>query len=1040
MFNSLPSISIRNPVFAWMLMSSLIIFGAISFTRMGISQLPDVDFPIVTVNVTLEGAAPEVMESSVVDVLEGQLVSVEGVKSITSTSTTGSANITLEFDINRNLDLALQDVQAKIAAAQRKLPDDVDPPTASKTNPEDQPIMWLGVTTTSMNQRDFMVYVRDNIKDQFSTIPGVGDIFLGGYVDPNIRVWIEPEKLARYSLTVSDILGTITAEHSEPPSGYVDTGNRELNLRTLGEATTADDFRNLRINTRGGAPNYLPIRIGDATRIEPGLDDIRRISRVDGKSAVGLGIRKQRGANAVAAADGVLKKLDVIRKNLPSGIEIKPVFDSTVFIREAVSELNFTLVVSAILTSLVIMFFLGSFASTVNVLLAIPTSIVGTFITLYFSGFTLNTFTLLALSLAIGIVVDDAIMVLENITRHKEMGKTSRQAALDGANEILFAAIAASVSIIAIFLPVAFMKGIIGKFFFQFGVTMTAAVLLSLVEAVTLTPMRAATFGGKRAQTRLNRLVDGFMDRFLAAYRRVLALALSHRWKVVFTAILFFVLSLGITKKLNKEFLPPEDQSRFLLRFLTPVGSSLEYTNGKVKEAEAILHQVPEVRTYFASAGGFGGSGVNTGMAFVTLKERGDRKRGQFEIMDDLRQRLKAVKGVKVFAQDLSARGFSTGKGYPIEFSVQGNDWEKLAAASEKIKDEMTASGVLVDVDSDYKVGMPEVRIVPDRTKAANRGVSVQEIGRTVNTVLGGTLAGYYTENGRRSEIQVKLDENDTRSYQQKIDSLYIRNNRGELVPLRDVVSVNEAASLQQITRKDRQRAITIYSNVKSGANHAEALALSERIARKNLPEGYRYVTTGSSQAFQESFTSLIVALFLGIVVAYMVLGSQFNSFIDPVTVLIALPFSLSGAFITLWAFGKSLNLYSMIGLLLLMGIVKKNSILLVEFTNHVRDRGETDIRKALLEACPNRLRPIFMTSLATVVGAIPAAVAIGPGAESRGPMALAVIGGVILSTVLTLVVVPCFYSLFAAKRRSNRDLGDSEDLQQRATESLQSH
>jgi hydrophobe/amphiphile efflux-1 (HAE1) family protein len=1033
MINSLPSISIRNPVFAWMLMSSLIIFGAISFSRMGISQLPDVDFPIVTVNVTLSGAAPEVMESSVVDVLEGQLVSVEGVKSITSTSTTGSANITLEFDISRNIDLALQDVQAKIAAAQRKLPADVDPPTASKTNPEDQPILWLGVTTTKMPQRDFMVYVRDNIKDQFSTIPGVGDIFLGGYVDPNIRVWIEPDKLSKYSLTVADILGTITAEHSEPPSGYVDTGPRELNLRTLGEATTAKDFADLRINTRGGSPNFLPIKIGDATRIEPGVDDIRRITRVDGISAIGLGIRKQRGANAVAAADGVLKRLESIRKNLAPGVDIKPVFDSTIFIREAVSELNFTLVLSAILTSLVIVFFLGSLSNTFNVLLAIPTSIVGTFITLYFSGFTLNTFTLLALSLAIGIVVDDAIMVLENITRHKEMGKSSRQGALDGTNEILFAAMAATVSIIAIFLPVAFMKGIIGKFFFQFGVTMTAAVLLSLVEALTLTPMRAAYFGAShRKDTRFSKFVDRFMERFLASYRRSLAFALSHRWKVVVGAILFFVVSLGITKKLNKEFLPPEDQSRFLLRFMTPVGSSLDYTDGKIKEAEEVLKQVPEVKTYFASAGGFNGSGVNGGVAFVTLKDRRDRKRGQFEIMDDLRNKMKVVKGMKTFTQDLASRGFSTGKGYPIEFSIQGNDWEKLAGASEKIKADMIESGVLVDVDSDYQVGMPEVRIVPDRTKAANRGVSVQQIGQTVNAVLGGFLAGYYTENGRRSAIQVKLDERDTRSYEEKLKSLLLRNNRGELVPLRDVVDVKESASLQQITRKDRQRAITIYSNVKSGENQSKALALAEQIARKSLPEGYRFVVSGTSQTFQESFTSLIVAFFLGIVVAYMVLGSQFNSFIDPITVLLALPFSLSGAFLTLWVFGKSLNLYSLIGLLLLMGIVKKNSILLVEFTNHVRDHGEKDVNKALMEACPNRLRPIVMTSLATVVGAIPAAIAIGPGAESRGPMALAVIGGVILSTVLTLLVVPCFYSLFAAKRRSSADLdeGTAEPLQ----------
>ncbi|MBC7386065.1 MAG: efflux RND transporter permease subunit [Cryobacterium sp.] len=1002
-----------------MLMSSLIIFGAIGFSRMGISQLPDVDFPIVNVSVTLEGAAPEVMESSVVDVLEGQLTSVEGVKSITSTSRTGNANITLEFDISRNLDLALQDVQAKVAAAQRKLPKDVDPPSVSKTNPEDQPILWLGITSTNMSMRDFMIYVRDNVKDQFSTIPGVGEVFMGGYVEPAMRVWIEPKKLDRYNLSVTDILSTIAAEHSEPPSGYVDTGPRELNVRTMGEAVTTDQFKNLRVNTRGGTPNYLPIKLNDVVRIEPGLNDIRRISRVEGKTAIGLGIRKQRGANAVAAANGALKKMEAVRKFLPEGMAIKPVFDSTVFIREAVSELNFTLVISAILTSLVIMVFLGSLANTLNVLLAIPTSIVGTFIILHFAGFTLNTFTLLALSLAIGIVVDDAIMVLENITRHKEMGKPTKQAALDGSNEILFAAMAATISICAIFLPVAFMTGIIGKFFFQFGVTMTAAVLLSLVEAITLTPMRAATFASKpHTATRMGRAMDAMMNGMLSAYRRGLAYSLSHRWKVVIGSILFFVASLFITTKLNKEFLPAEDQSRFMVRFLAPVGSSLGYTDDKVKAAEVILKKNPDIETFFAAVGGMGGGQINTGMAFVTLKEKKHRKRNQFEIMDGLRKDLSAIPGIKSFVQDLSTQGFSTGKGYPIEFAIQGGDWGKLSGAAVKIQEKMAKTGMMIDIDTDYQVGMPEVRITPDRTKAANRGVAVQQIGQTINAAIGGVLAGYYTENGRRNEIQVKLDENDHRSYLDKINTLFLRNNRGELVALKDVVDVKESASLQQITRRDRQRAVTIYANVKTGASQADALAAVERIANETLPEGYRFVTSGSSQTFKESFVSLIVALGLGIAVAYMVLGSQFNSFIDPITVLLALPFSLSGAFITLWIAGKSLNLYSMIGLLLLMGIVKKNSILLVEFTNHVRDAGEKDVNKALMEACPNRLRPIVMTSLATVVGAIPAAIAFGPGAESRAPMALAVIGGVTLSTVLTLFVVPCFYSLFASKRR----------------------
>ncbi|RYZ68843.1 MAG: efflux RND transporter permease subunit, partial [Proteobacteria bacterium] len=506
---SLPSISIKNPVFAWMLMSGLIIFGGICFTRMGISQLPDVDFPVITVNTSLEGAAPEVMENTIVDVLEGQLTSVEGLKSMTSTSKTGTATIALEFDINRNIDLALQDVQAKVAQAARKLPKDMDPASISKTNPEDQPIVWIAATSDKMSRRELSVYVRDQIRDQFTTLPGVGEITLGGYVDPSMRIWVEPKKLSNYQLTVSDILSTIATEHSELPAGKLSEGDTEWNLRALGEAKTPEDFGAISINSRGGAPNFGKLQLKQVAEIEAGLNDIRRNSRVDGTQAIGLGIRKQRGSNAVSVADGVLKKLEEVRKTLPDTVKLHIVVDNVAFVREAVHELNFALIIAAILTSLLCWLFLGSIASTFNILMSIPTSIVGSFIILNFSNFTLNTFTLLGLSLAIGIVVDDAIMVLENIIRHREMGKDAKTAALDGANEIMTAAIAATFSIAAIFLPVAFMTGIVGKFFYQFGVTMTAAVLLSLVEAITLTPMRAAALGGNPTAE------FGFMMRFM---------------------------------------------------------------------------------------------------------------------------------------------------------------------------------------------------------------------------------------------------------------------------------------------------------------------------------------------------------------------------------------------------------------------------------------------------------------------------------------------------------------------------------------------
>ncbi len=1012
---SLPNISIKNPVFAWMLMSGLIIFGGISFTRMGISQMPDVDFPVITVNASLEGAAPEVIENTVIEVLEGQLTSVEGMKSMTSTSKTGSASISLEFDISRNIDLALQDVQSKVAQAQRRLPKDMDPPSISKTNPEDQPILWIAATSETMSRRELSVYVRDQIRDQFTTLPGVGEITLGGYVDPSMRIWVEPKKLSTYQLTVSDILNTLVQEHSELPAGKLSEGDTEWNLRAIGEAKTPAEFGAISINQRGGSPNFTRLQLRQVADIEAGLNDIRRQSRVDGISSIGLGIRKQRGSNAVAVADGVLKKLEQVQKQLPDSIKMKIVVDNTAFVREAVHELNFALIIAAILTSLLCWLFLGSLASTFNILMSIPTSIVGSFIILYFSNFTLNTFTLLGLSLAIGIVVDDAIMVLENIIRHREMGKSAKQAALDGSNEIMTAAIAATFSIAAIFLPVAFMEGVIGKFFYQFGVTMTAAVFLSLVEAITLTPMRAAALGGKGTGE------FGFMSKFMHwmtdSYRRLLKTALNHRAAVLVSSVLIFIASLGLLKVLNKEFTPAEDQSRFMVRILAPVGSNLEYTDARTKEAEAIIKKYPEVTTVFAAIGGFGGGDVNSAVAFVTLTPRTERKRGQIEIMNALRKDLSQLKGARAMLQELSMRAFGSGRGYAVEFTIQGPDWETLEKSTDLITNKMEKDPLFADVDTDLQKGAPEIQIIPDREQAALRGVSVQQIGETVNALIGGVIAGYYSENGHRYEIRVKVrDEN--QKPDQVLASLTIRNNRGELIPLRQVVKIERQKTLQQITRRDRTRSISIYSNVATGQSQEAALQRAESITREVLPKGYTFRTAGSSQGFRESMQSLFIALMLGIVVAYMILGSQFNSFLDPVTILLAMPFSITGALAALWISKQSVNLYSMIGVILLMGIVKKNSILLVEFTNHVKAEGITNAKEALLKACPTRLRPIVMTSVATIAASIPAAIAFGPGSESRAPMAIAVIGGVLVSTVLTLFVVPCFYSVLATKRR----------------------
>lgn len=1006
----LPEIAINNHVFAWMLMAALLVFGGVAYDRMGVSQLPNVDFPTVNVSVSLDGASPEVMELDVVDVLEGALTSVPGIATMSSSSRTGNANITVEFGLDKDIDVAVQEIQSAIGRVQRRLPVDMEPPSVTKSNPDDQPILWLAVSSDTLSRKELMTLVRDRVRDNFSIIEGIGEVTLSGFIDPNLRVWVDQKKLDRYQLTATDVMGAIQREHSEKPGGRIETSEQEMNIRTLGEAPTVKDFENITITRRGGSLNYVPVPLKAVAEVEDGTADVRSFSRSEGKLSVGLGIKKQPGANAVGVAEAVKEKMKEVAEQLPKGVEMGVRFDTTTFIEEAVGELIFTLIFSAILTALVCWMFLGSWSATLNVVMAIPTSVVGCFIALYFLNFTLNTFTLLGLSLAIGIVVDDAIMVLENIVRHIEMGKDKRQAALDGAMEISWAAVAATIAIIAIFLPVAFMEGVIGKYFLQFGVTLSVAVAISLLEALTLTPMRCSRFLVVEARTSwFGQMVERGFEKAAEIYKKLIPITLKHPWLTLLVAILFFSGTLVFGKLLKKEFVPAEDQARLMVRVRTPVGSSLAFTDQKVQEIEKYFENRPEVLNVFSSVGG--GSRVNNGMIFLTLTPAKSRKITATQLSNEFRRDLAQVKNVRALIIDPSLSGLGGRRSSPIQFTLRGPDWDKLVELSKKMMEEMEKTGQMTDIDSNYEDGMPEVQVIPDRVKARQYGVDVSEISQTVNVMMAGALSGKYSQNGRRYDVRVSL-ATASRDSIEALKHLKVRNNQGELISLQDVVTIQQKNGLQAISREDRQRAISLQANVAGKSSQAAAMATVQKLAKEMLPEGYMAVISGSAKTFQESFDSLIFALLMGIIVSYMVLASQFNSFIHPITILIALPFSVSGAFLALYVGGQTLNIYSMIGLILLMGIVKKNSILLVEFTNHMRDKG-MGAKEALIEACPIRLRPILMTSIATIVGAIPPALAIGPGAESRIPMALAVIGGVLVSTVLTLFVVPSVYTLF---------------------------
>ncbi len=1011
---------VRKPVFAWMLMAATVVFGLVAGGRIGISQFPDVDFPTINVSASWEGAAPEVMENEVVETLEEALIQIEGIRTLTSSARQGSCNITVEIELSRDVDLALQDVQAKVSQAARRLPRDMDPPIISKSNPEDQPIMMARLGGP-YPQRVLSDYVRYGLKEKLQTIPGIGEISLMGTLERSIRIWLDAARLDEKGLTIRDVVSALQREHIELPAGRLETSGREVNVRVLGEAVDLETLRKIVVREVGGSPIYL----SDVSLVEDGFEDVRRLARMDGGPAQGIGIRKQRGANAVALAKRVRAAIDEYGKTLPADMTVGITNDSTEFIRHSVNEIQFEILISVVLTAFVCWLFLGSLSSTLNVVLAIPMSLLGTVAIIYFLGFTFNTFTLLGLALAVGIVVDDAIMVMENIFRHREGGKALVPAALEGTKEIAFAALAATLAVVAIFLPVIFMKGIIGRYFLQFGITLCLAVLLSYVEAVTLAPARCSQFlrTSREGRNKVGLAVDRAFGDLEKLYARVLKRSLRKPGLILAFGAALFAAAILVFNVLPSEFVPSQDQSRVSIRIQTAVGSDITETDALLIKAEETVNRHPEVQQTFSFVGGMGGGGgVNSGMMFLTLVPRSQRKMSQAEFSAVLRRELNAIPGIRAVIQDTSQQGFTAQRGFPIEFSVRGADWNELVPISQRLMAELTESGLVTDLDSDYRVGMPELRVTPDRAVCADVGVTVDDVATTINALVGGIRVGKYSTGGRRLDVRVKLMAGQ-RSRPEDISRLRVRARNGELVPLSSLVLFEEQAALQAITRRDRERAISLYANPAPGRSQGEALRAVEALGR-DLPVGYRVVLGGSSMAFRESMNSLLFAMFLGIAIAYMILGSQFNSFKDPITIISILPLSIAGAAFALLLAGQSLNIFSMIGLLLLMGIVKKNSIILVDYANAFKDKG-FGAREAMEKAGPIRLRPILMTATATMMAALPPALGFGSGAEIRRPMGIAVIGGLVLSTILSLVVVPSFYVVsdkLAGKKRKVRE------------------
>jgi HAE1 family hydrophobic/amphiphilic exporter-1 len=986
----------------------------------------------------------------------------------------GVAVTTVFFHLSRNIDAAMQDVQNAVAAAASKLPNDIDPPIISKVNFNKFPVVWLSVhghrPIAEINR-----FVDDHLKQQIETIPGCGGVMYGGLRSRNMRVWLDNDKLLAHALDPLDVSRALRAQHVEMPAGYLQSVHREMNVRVMGEARTPREFEQIPLVNRNGQL----IKIGDVAEVEDGLTDYRVFARFNREPNVGVGVMRATGANVVEVCDEVKRRIPVLRQMLPADMHLDISTDYSQFIKEDIAEVNNALFYGIILTAVVTFLFLGSLGTTLNVCISIPTSLLGTFVAMKWFNFGINFMTLLALSLSVGVVVDDAILVLENIYRRREHGEARKAAAVRGAREISFAAIAATFSIAAIFIPVAFMKGAIGRFFYQFGITCTVAVMLSLAVALTITPMLCSVFLSVRQLGRpcparyrglLGPVLMGvsraywFIDRWLLEpvlvrpfnwlmewmtrrYAVVLRYTLRHKWFVVpisgllaASALLFlFGLNLPlpawtgrkalVIKPVGRELVPSEDQSRFVVNVICPVGCSIDYIDDMLARGEKVLVDLRDPVTggeviagMFAAVSIRPGQLLSEGILFVRLVPVGERTWTQNQILAEVRKRLAVIPGMRGVALDLSTQGFTPTRGYPVNFAVQGPDWDKVTQLSEAIRERLIDArndeglALLTDVNSDYRPGMPEVRVVPDRVKAAELGIPIQRLAFTLNVAVGGVRSGRFTELDKRYDVRIRSREQQ-RSTPDKLRDIYIKTEAGKLVPLSDLAETKVVSTLPLINRYNHLRKVELTANMAPGVSQGEAIIQAHEIAHQvreemGLPESYRIVIMGNAQAMKETLDSLWAALALGFVVAAMILGVQFNSFVHPFTVLMAVPFGVTGALGTLWLTGDTLNLMSMIGMVLLAGLVKKNSIILVDYTNQLRQHG-MGLEEAVLTACPIRLRPILMTSLATMAAALPLALGYGAGAETRAPLARSIIGGILLSTLVTLIIVPILYVLF---------------------------
>ncbi len=1014
----LSEVSIRRPVLATVMSLTIVLFGVISYQRTAVREYPNIDPPVVSIITVYRGADATVIESEITEPIEEQLATLEGVKLLRSTSREEVSSINVEFVLARDVDQAANDVRDRLSRIRGILPQEAEEPIVAKVDTNAQAVMWLALYGEGFSNLEVSDLANVVLKERLQRMPGVGTVILGGERRYAMRVWLDPQRLAAYGLTVGDVERAIRAQNAEIPAGRVEGAERELAVRTHGELTTAEQFGAIFLAQQGDRA----VRLADVAEVRIGPEDERSVVRFDGEPAIGLGVVKQASASTLEVAETVVSSLPELRRLLPPGMKLEVAYDSSTFIRASIEEVGSTILLATALVVAVIFLFLGSPMATLIPTLAIPVSIIGVFTLVYFAGFTVNILTLLALVLAIGLVVDDAIVMLENVHRHLEMGKSRLQAAFDGAKEIGFAIMATTIALVAIFVPVAFLTGNVGRLFNEFGMTVAVAVLISGFVALTLTPTLCALFLRRdEEQGGLARAFARAFARVERAFAALLEVALRHRAAVIVVMLLSFAAILGLLTSLPSELAPSEDRAFLVGLAFAPEGATLAYTDRYLKQIETIFHQPPEVKSVFSAIGlGFEGPGrVTDALLFATLVPVEERERSAKEVAGSLFPQLLAIPGVLAFPVNPPSLG-SQFSATPVQYLLQAATYDELRDALATLFAEASKLPYFLNLDTDLKLNKPQLELEIDRARASSLGVSVAEIGSTLQTLLGGRETTRFKRGDKQYDVILQIRP-ERRSTPEAIAGLYLRGQGGGLFQMSSVVAAKETVAPRELNHFNRVRAARITANLTPGTTLGTALDALDKIVAEKLPPGIRTDLDGESREYRAASGTLAFLFGISLVFIYLVLAAQFESFVHPITILLTVPLAILGALLTLWLFGMTLNIYSQIGLVLLIGLVTKNAILIVEYANQLRAKEGLDPIAAAARAARIRLRPILMTSLASIFGILPIALGLGAGADSRKPLGAAVVGGLVLSTALTLVVVPVVYSLLPGRARERK-------------------